>query len=108
MKRLHVKAAVLFTVFLSVLVLAPFAGADWYAYRADSAHSGVGTGSALSTPTLLWTYSTMGPIKSSPAVVDGIVYVDAWFTFYALNAANGIQIWNYTTGVSVESSPASC
>ena len=50
----------------------------------------------------------MGPVKSSPAVVDGIVYVDALFTFYALNVANGIQIWNYTTGVSVESSPASC
>ena len=43
---------------------------------------------------------------SSPTVVDGIVYVGSGDSkVYALNAANGAQIWNYTTGGYVGSSP---
>jgi hypothetical protein len=47
---------------------------------------------------------------SSPAVVDGRVYVGTMGTYggkvYCLNATTGTHIWNYTTGSSIESSPA--
>jgi outer membrane protein assembly factor BamB len=64
--------------------------------------------------TLLWNYTTSNGVWSSPAVVNGVVYVgseDIFYTgapygtgpqygyvgnFYALNAANGHKLWNYS------------
>ena len=44
---------------------------------------------------------------SSPAVVDGKVYVGSYDSkLYCLNASTGTHIWNYTTGDAVLSSPA--
>ena len=44
---------------------------------------------------------------SSPAVVDGKVYVGSYDNkVYCLNAATGAFIWSYTTGDYVYSSPA--
>jgi outer membrane protein assembly factor BamB len=46
-------------------------------------------------------------ISSSPAVANGIVYVGSCNgMMYALNAASGTQVWNYTCGGQVWSSPA--
>ena len=46
-------------------------------------------------------------VESSPAVVNGVVYVGSGDgNVYALNAASGVQLWNYTTGGEVDSSPA--
>ena len=46
-------------------------------------------------------------VYSSPAVVGGVVYVGSDDgNVYALNAANGAKLWNYTTGSEVYSSPA--
>jgi len=57
----------------------------------------------------VWNYTTggQGVVYSSPAVVNGVVYVgsdDA--NLYALNATTGAKVWNYTTGGIVFSSPA--
>lgn len=54
-----------------------------------------------------WTLQTDGPIRSSPAVVEGTVYVgsdDA--KLYAIDAASGETEWTYETGGPVVSSPA--
>jgi outer membrane protein assembly factor BamB len=65
----------------------------------------------------LWDFKTAGRtfedgdtisdgVLSSPAVVDGRVYVDSQLYYvYALNAADGSQIWNYTTGKEVYAAP---
>ena len=46
-------------------------------------------------------------LYSSPAVVDGVVYVGSDDgNVYALNASSGAKLWNYTTGGDVYSSPA--
>ena len=47
-------------------------------------------------------------IQSSPAVVNGVVYVgsDSNRTLSALNAITGAQLWSYATGSNVNSSPA--
>ncbi len=46
-------------------------------------------------------------MRSSPAVVDGKVYVGSFDgNVYALDASTGTPIWNYTTGYEVWSSPA--
>jgi outer membrane protein assembly factor BamB len=63
-----------------------------------------GTVSGLS---LNWYLPTGGNVDSSPAVVNGVVYVgSADDNIYALNAATGAKLWSFTTGNSVESSPA--
>jgi outer membrane protein assembly factor BamB len=73
-----------------------------------------------STGAFIWSYMTPSPsiptiYSSSPAVADGKVY-GGWGlhvapglnvgNVYCLNASTGAQIWNYTTGGWVMSSPA--
>ena len=107
MNRPSVVAAVVCIIFLSSLVLIPLANADWTMYHADPSHNGVATGTSVLTPKLLWNFTADGTITSSPAMVNGVVYIgsDAG-NLYALKAANGAKIWNYTTLNSIESSPA--
>ena len=45
----------------------------------------------------MWRYTTPGPISSSPAVVDGILYAGYVGGFCALNASNGGFLWNFAT-----------
>lgn len=62
------------------------------------------------TGTVFWTYTTNAQyMDSSPAVVDGKVYIGAGKNdghVYCLDATTGSEIWNYSTGGSVYSSPA--
>ena len=43
----------------------------------------------------IWSYLTSNSVWSSPAVVNGVIYVNSHDTAYALNAATGKQIWNF-------------
>jgi len=81
---------------------------------------------------LKWSYTTGDWVFSSPAVVNGVVYVGGGglgiyasgvgsgvrsgvrsgvpssgdYNVYALNAATGTKLWNFSTGSAVFSSPA--
>jgi outer membrane protein assembly factor BamB len=60
---------------------------------------------------LLWTYYMGVPfqygVTSSPAVVNGVVYVGAEDgNIYALNASTGVKLWSIPTTERVYSSPA--
>ena len=57
---------------------------------------------------LKWSYKTGGPVLSSPAVVDGVVYIGSNdFNVYALDARGGRKLWSFGTGNIVYfSSPA--
>jgi len=109
-------------------VKAQQSSADWPMFRSDPSHNGVGTGNAVLTPQLLWkstiaNSSAGGYVGSSPAVVDGIVYVGSAVgavpvgqsispssttdAVYALTAKSGVELWNYSTGsLGVSSCPA--
>ena len=63
----------------------------------------------------LWNYTIGGNVGSSPAVINGVVYVGSEIsnlfgayngTVYALSASDGTKLWSYTTGGNVGSSPA--
>jgi outer membrane protein assembly factor BamB len=62
----------------------------------------------------LWSYITGGSVDSSPAVVNGVVYISSWEdhignNIYAFKADSGAKLWNYTTGYgdfATSSSPA--
>lgn len=80
---------------------------NWSMFNHDLAHTGYSTSTAPTTNQTLWTFTTGGAVETSPAVVNGIVYVGSDDgCVYALNAANGALIWNYSTGGPVQSSPA--
>jgi outer membrane protein assembly factor BamB len=81
---------------------------EWSMFRRDLAHTG-NAGDNVSTPngTLKWTFTTGGPIHSSPAVVNGTIYFGSRDGYiYALDATTGEKLWAFKTGSWVESSPA--
>jgi eukaryotic-like serine/threonine-protein kinase len=80
---------------------------DWPMFRSNPSHNGAETGNAALTPTLLWNFTTGSAVYSSPAVVNGVVYIGSMDgNVYALNAENGNRIWNHPIGDDVKSSPA--
>lgn len=80
---------------------------DWPMFNHDLSHTGFSTSIAPKTNRTLWTFTTGGAVETSPAVVNGIVYVGSDDGYvYALNAANGSLIWKYNTYGPVQSSPA--
>lgn len=63
-------------------------------------------GTTLKAINLLWKYKTGSGVFSSPAVVDGRVYVGSNDGYiYCLSADSGDLIWKYETGSYVPSSP---
>jgi outer membrane protein assembly factor BamB len=81
---------------------------DWTMFRHDLSHSGYTTsGNPANSAKPLWNYSTGAAVVSSPAVVNGYVFVGGKdYNIYCLNASNGKLVWNFTTGGEVDSSPA--
>ena len=55
----------------------------------------------------VWRFANGNAVWSSPAVVDGVVYVGSWDGHvYALDAASGTEVWSFATGGEVDSSTA--
>ena len=79
---------------------------DWPTLGYDPQRSGYTTSNAPNTNQVLWTSQLSGWITVHPAVVDGKLYVGDWNgVFYCLDAATGLQVWNYTADM-MGSSPA--
>lgn len=86
------KCLVLILVVLLCIGSIQFVKADWSMFRSDLSHSGMGTNNPVLTPTLLWKFNAGGSVYSSPAIVNGVVYVGTENgNFYALNATNGLK-----------------
>jgi outer membrane protein assembly factor BamB len=81
---------------------------DWWPmFHHDPAHTGYSTSTAPNTNNTLWSYKTVSAVYSSPAVVDGKVYIGSSDGYiYCLDADTGSKIWSYKTGDYVPSSPA--
>src|SRR5947209_20077288 len=86
-------------VALCVLASVVVAGCDWMQFRFDSSHSGSSLDGAISSvavPGLIakWSGTTGGPVESSPAVVNGTVYVGSNDQkLYAFDAKTGALQW---------------
>ena len=88
-------------------------GVHAWMFHANPQHSGIfDDGGTRPDNVQKWNYTTLGWVTSSPAVVNGVVYVgqegqgSGNGMVYALNARNGSKLWNFTTGGSVGASPA--
>lgn len=78
------------------------------AFHANNLHTGVsGSRGAHPLDDLLWKYQTGGPVRSSPAVMTGNVYIGSDDgNLYSFDAGSGSRRWNFMTGGPVRSSPA--
>ncbi|HUA14131.1 MAG TPA: PQQ-binding-like beta-propeller repeat protein [Verrucomicrobiae bacterium] len=77
-------------------------------FRGNLQHSGVYSTSGVATfNAIKWKFHTGGRVISSPAVVNGVVYVGSTdCNLYAIDAASGAQKWKFETKGWVVSSPA--
>jgi outer membrane protein assembly factor BamB len=86
---------------------------DWPQFRFGPEHSGynatestIGVGNVASL-VQKWTAATGGAVHSSPAVVNGVVYVGSEDgKLYTFDATGGAVLWSATTGGPIDSSPA--
>jgi outer membrane protein assembly factor BamB len=85
---------------------------DWPMFRGQQRLLGTQTGSIPDSPEgedflkLIWKFKTDDQIKSSPAIVDDIVYIGSSDEhIYAIDIKKGKQLWKYKTGDTVEGTP---
>lgn len=103
------KELIMISTLLGILMISGQASAadDWTMFHHDLGLTGYSTSSAPNTNGTLWTYQTGADVMSSPAIVDGVVYIGSNDkNVYALDLYTGSKIWNYTTDGLVYSSPA--
>jgi outer membrane protein assembly factor BamB len=93
---------------LPVLLACACFAQDAPMFRNDLAHSGIYA--APGAPALhgvKWSFHTGGEVVSSPAVVNGVVYVGSNDgKLYAIDEQTGAQKWSFATESRVPSSPA--
>ncbi|MCJ7777845.1 MAG: PQQ-binding-like beta-propeller repeat protein [Sedimentisphaerales bacterium] len=79
---------------------------NWPMFRGEQRLLGRTSGSLPDKLRLVWKFKTKGSVKSSPAIVDGQVFIgssDA--NLYAIDLKDGHKIWTYTTDGAVEATP---
>ena len=77
-------------------------------FRNDLTHSGAYAGAGVPKLTgVKWTFRTHGEVVSSPAIVDGVVYIGSNDgALYAIDQETGAKKWAFPTQGRVPSSPA--
>jgi len=102
---LKIASISLLTIIVSLISPAsPAAG--WPMFRGAPDLTGVASGRLPEQPTLLWSFKTQGPIKSSAAIVGNRVFIGSNDRhLYALDFATGKQLWTFTNIEPIESSP---
>lgn len=82
---------------------------SWSMFRHDIINTGHNTDAAGPTETVTprWEFVTDGSVRSSPAVIDGTVYVGSDDgSLYAIDAETGAERWAADTDGPIRSSPA--
>jgi len=76
-------------------------------FGGDPAHTGVHITAAPANLSLKWAFHSGGPIVSSPAIANGLVYIGSSDNFlYAVDARTGVLKWKFNAHGDVNSSPA--
>jgi outer membrane protein assembly factor BamB len=106
----NVFAAILLAI-LALFPRASFSAAtatteDWPMFRGNPGLTGISPAKLPAAPSLLWTYKTAGPVKSSAAIVAGKVYVGSDDkNLHCIDLKNGKKFWTFPTEGEIESSP---
>jgi len=81
-------------------------GSRWPMFRGGQSLSGRASSSLPDSLTSVWKFKTGGEVKSSPVIVDDLVFVgssDA--NVYAIDLESGRQVWAYKTTDAIEATP---
>jgi outer membrane protein assembly factor BamB len=82
------------------------AGADWPMFRGNAELQGVSQSQLPDKPTLLWSFKTAGPVKSSAIIAQGHVFIGSGDSnIYAFNLNDGKKLWSFQTADPVEAPP---
>jgi len=93
-------------IFLFLFITPVLTAADWPQFRGNPSLTGIAADPMPDKPALLWTYKTGGPVRSSPAVAGGKVFVGSDdMSLHALDLATGKSNWVGKTEGVIESSP---
>jgi eukaryotic-like serine/threonine-protein kinase len=90
----------------SLVAIVPLAAQS--TFHGDNTRTGVYAGAGPLTPDhVAWKFHTSGPVISSPAVANGVIYVGSNDgSLYAIDEDTGAQRWKFGAGAPVVSSPA--
>jgi eukaryotic-like serine/threonine-protein kinase len=79
---------------------------SWPMFRGNPGLTGISPAKLPDKPTLAWTYKTGAPVKSSPAIVGGKVYIGSNDKLlHCIDLATGKKLWTFATEGEIESSP---
>ena len=79
---------------------------SWPMFRGNPGLTGISPAAIPDQLTLLWTYKTEGPVRSSAAIVNGRAFIGSDDEhLHAINIHNGQMLWTFNTGGPIESSP---
>jgi outer membrane protein assembly factor BamB len=77
---------------------------EWSTLQGNERRTGYTESPAPDTNQTYWTFQTGGPIKSSPVVSAGMVFVASTDGYlYAVNATTGAKIWDFLIGADANS-----
>jgi outer membrane protein assembly factor BamB len=82
--------------------------ADWPTFRGNMQRTGYNHKAITMLPTATWLWKTSlpGPVYSSPAVQDSLLFIGAADSnVYAINVRTGERVWTFKTNDHVESTP---
>ncbi len=103
---------VLFLSTIAVTLSAPkttnaASGTDWWtSFGHDSANTRSTKSDVPHTSKLLWSFTAGGPVRTSAAAFDGVVYAGTFGgNFYAIDANKGTPIWAFKTDTDIWASP---
>jgi len=81
-------------------------GSSWPMFRGGQSLSGRASGTLPDELAVVWKFKTNDSIKSSPAIVDGLVFIGSSDeNVYAIDLESGKKVWAYKTTDAVEASP---
>lgn len=84
----------------------PLYSDGWSMFQNDTAHTGL-SWLAPRTNKTEWTYKSSGPVKSSVAIAKGRVFLTSTDgKIYAISEQDGSDMWNYSVGAPIYTSPA--
>jgi outer membrane protein assembly factor BamB len=91
-----------------IMVFTPSVTAADTMFRAGPLHTGIFDNSGIiPVNTSAWHFATESLVSSSPAVVNGIVFIGSDDkNLYAIDTGTGKEKWHFATGNGVSSSPA--
>lgn len=79
---------------------------NWPMFRGNPGLTGISPATLPNSLSLLWSYKTAGPVKSSAAIVDGKVFVGSDDkSLHCIDLKSGQRAWVFPTEGEVESSP---